>query len=260
LLTALCVHVAFESRLHPVYQQGNNLARHAFWPEVFYGLESHPQWADKYGSMYLIGGEMAVGDQLAVAAVYRYLDLHAEIDRSQLLDRVGSLYWGAIEHYSMLALWDFVRTDPWFVAECFGYKLKAMFSVLKSVPGWVFGSFSVLTVLSFALIAICAVYALAAGSVKQTASFRQYVVLVGLCVPASWLPNIVTLVGWELMADAIVSWFLFLSLLFALLASITAKLMLRRWVVDSAFFLPTRPRPLMRGLPNLPWLRSIRLL
>jgi hypothetical protein len=45
-----------------------------------------------------------------------------------------------------------------------------------------------------------------------------------------------------LMADAIVSWFLFLSLLFALLASITAKLMLRRWVVDSAFFLPTRPR------------------
>src|SRR5262249_12419386 len=115
------------------------------------------------------------------------------------------------------------------------------------MPEWVFGSFSGLTILSFALLAICAAYALAAGSVKQTTSFRPYLVLMGLCVPASWLPNIVTLIGWELMADAIVSWFLFLSLLFALLASITAKLILRRCVVGSAFFLPTRPRPL-RGL------------
>jgi len=233
LLTALCAHVAFESRLHPVYQQGNNLARHAFWREVFYGLQSHPQWADKYASMYLIGGKTAVGDDLPVAAVLKHLDLHLEIDRSQVLDRVGSLYSGAIEHYSMLALWDFVRTDPWFVAECF--------SVLRAMPEWVFGSFSGLTILSFALLVICAAYALAAGSVKQTTSFRPYLVLVGLCVPASWLPNIVTLVGWELMADAIVSWFLFSSLLFALLASITAKLILRLAWSALPFFLPTRP-------------------
>ena len=176
----------------------------------------------------MIGGKPADGDVLPVAAVLGYLDLHAEIDRSQLLDRVGSLYWGTIEHYSMLALWDFVRTDPWFVAECFGYKLNTVLSVLRAMPEWVFGSFSGLTILSFALLAICAAYALAAGSVEQTASFRPYLVLVGLCVPASWLPNIVTLHGWVVMADAIVSWFLFLSLLFALLASITAKLILSR--------------------------------
>jgi len=242
LLTALCAHVAFESRLHPVYQQGNNLARHAFWREVFYGLQSHPQWADKYASMYLIGGKTAVGDDLPVAAVLKHLDLHLEIDRSQVLDRVGSLYSGAIEHYSMLALWDFVRTDPWFVAECFGYKLSGLLSVLRAMPGWVFGSFSGLTILSFALLAICAAYALAAGSVKQTTSFRPYLVLMGLCVPASWLPNIVTLIGWELMADAIVSWFLFSSLLFALLASITAKLILRlAWSALPFFSNPPPP-------------------
>ena len=242
LLTALCAHVAFESRLHPVYQQGNNLARHAFWREVFYGLQSHPQWADKYASMYLIGGKTAVGDDLPVAAVLKHLDLHLEIDRSQVLDRVGSLYSGAIEHYSMLALWDFVRTDPWFVAECFGYKLNTVLSVLRAMPEWVFGSFSGLTILSFALLAICAAYALAAGSVKQTTSFRPYLVLMGLCVPASWLPNIVTLIGWELMADAIVSWFLFSSLLFALLASITAKLMLRlAWSALPFFSNPPPP-------------------
>jgi hypothetical protein len=223
LLTALCVHVAFESRLHPVYRQGNHLSRHAFWPEVFYGLQSHPQWADKYGSMYLIRGEMAVGDQLPVAAVLRYLDLHTEIDRSQLLDRVGTLPWGAIEHYSMLALWDFVRTAPWFAVECFGYKLNGLLSVLKAMPEWVFGSFSVPTILFFALLAICAAYALSAASIKQTASFRSYLMLLALCVPASWLPNIVTLVGWEFMADAIVSWFLFSSVLVAWVASIMAK-------------------------------------
>ena len=250
LLTALCAHVAFESRLHPVYQQGNNLTRHAFWPEVFYGLQGHPQWADKYASMYLIRGETAVGDELPLAAVLRYLDLHAEIDRSQVLDRVGGLYWGAMEHYSMLALWDFVRTDPWFVAECFGYKLNALLSVLRAMPGWVFGSFSGLTILSFALLAIGAAHALATGYVKQIASFRPYVVLVGLCVPASWLPNIMTLVGWELMADAIVSWFLFLSLLFALLASITAKLILKALRGRLCLFSTNPPRPLraLRGI------------
>jgi hypothetical protein len=231
LLTALCVHVAFESRLHPVYRQGNHLTRHAFWPEVFYGLQSHPQWAAKYGSMYLIGDEMAVGDQLPVAAVLRYLDLHTEIDRSQLLDRVGTLSWDAIEHYSMLALWDFVRTAPWFVVECFGYKLNGLLSVLKAMPEWVFGSFSVPTMLFFALLAICAAYALSAASFEQTASFRSYLMLLALCVPASWLPNIVTIVGWEFMADAIVSWFLFSSVLVAWVASIMAKAVRQRWTI-----------------------------
>jgi hypothetical protein len=236
LLTALCAHAAFQSRLHPVYQQGNNLTRHAFWPEVFYGLASHPQWAEKYARMYLIGGEIAVGDQLPIAAALRYLDLHPKIDRNQLLDRTGSLYWGAIEHYSMHALWDLVRTDPWFVADCFTYKFIQLLSVLKAMPGWVFGSFSMCTILFLALFAICATYILATISVKQSTSFWPYVVLVGSCVPASWLPNIVTLVGWEFMADAIVSSFLFLSLLFALLASIVAKLAIRPWTVSSAFF------------------------
>jgi hypothetical protein len=51
-----------------------------------------------------------------------------------------------------------------------------------------------------------------------------------------------TLVKWELMADAIVSWFLFLSLLFALLASITAKLILWR-CVDCLGAMKLGPKP-----------------
>jgi hypothetical protein len=226
LLTALCAHIAFEAQLHPVYRQGNNLTRHAFWPEVFYGLTSHPQWADKFGSMYLVRGEVAVQDQLPVAAVLRYLDLHPEIDRSQLLDRAGNLYWGAIEHYSMLALWDFVRTEPRFVVESFGYKLNGLLSILKAMPEWVFGSFSVPTILILALLVICAACFLAAASVEEKGSFNSYLLLLALCVPASWLPNIVALVGWELMADAIVSSFLFLSVLLALVASTMGKSML----------------------------------
>jgi hypothetical protein len=222
------------------------MSRHAFWPEVFYGLTSHPQWADKYASMYRIGGQVAVQDQLPVAAILRYLDLHPGLDRSQLLDRAGNLYWGAIDHYSMLALWDFVRADPWFVLESFGYKFIGLLSVLKEMPAWVFGSFSMPRILIFALFGICAAYFLAAGYGKEKASFRSYIILLVLCVPASWLPNIVAITGWELMADAIVSWFLFLSVLFASLITFVAKpvrLLLSAWIEAHTGRAPPGARP-----------------
>src|SRR5215208_56987 len=74
LLIAIGIHNVFQSQLHPVYHNGNNLTRHVFWTEVYYGLQSHPQWSTKYASTHLIKGEIATGDDVPMAAVLMYLD------------------------------------------------------------------------------------------------------------------------------------------------------------------------------------------
>ncbi|MFL5102714.1 MAG: hypothetical protein ACJ8E5_19125 [Xanthobacteraceae bacterium] len=219
LLIAIGIHNIFQSQLHPLYHNGNNLTRHVFWTEVYYGLQSHPQWSTKYASTHLIKGEIATGDDVPMAAVVMYLDNHPEIDRGQVTGPTGNLYWGAIEHYSMLALWDFVRNDPWFVAESIAYKARGVVSVLAAAPLWVVASLSVPEVLLLVILALWAVYALATAGEPERSSFRSYLLLLCLCVPAACVPNLASIVGWELMADAITVWLLVFLVLVVYFAS-----------------------------------------
>jgi hypothetical protein len=149
----------------------------------------------------------------------RYSSKHPEIDRSELIGPVGNMYWGVIEHYSMLALWEFVRNDPRFVVESLGYKLRAVVRVLRAAPWWIVGSLSVPQILLFVVLALCAVYGLATAPAHEGSSFRSYLVLLCLCMPASCLPNLVSVVGWELMADTITLWLLLMLVVLVYLAS-----------------------------------------
>ena len=81
--------MAFQSQLHALYQNGNNLTRHVIWSEIYYGLQSHPEWTAKYGSAHRVKGEIATGDDVPMAAVLVYLDSHPEIDRSTITGPTG---------------------------------------------------------------------------------------------------------------------------------------------------------------------------
>ena len=223
MLVAASAHFTFQSQLHPLYREGSNLTRHAIGPEMYYGLQAHPEWATKYGGMHQINGRIATGDDVPIAAVNRYLDEHPEIDRTKLLDPVGNIYWGVIEYYSMLALWDFVWNDPWFVVESLGHQLTALVAILHSSTRWILGSLSAPEVLLLVLLALCAICALATASRQERSSLASYVAILCLCVPASWMPNLVSIVGWEVMADAIVAWLFLLLVLPVYLASAVAR-------------------------------------
>jgi len=251
LLIVIGMHNVFQSQLHLLYHNGKNLTRHVIWTEVYYGLQSHPQWSTKYASTHLIKGEIATGDDVPMAAVLMYLDNHPEIDRDQVSGPTGNLYWGAIEHYSMLALWDFVRNDPWFVAESIAYKARGVVSILAAAPLWVVASLSVSEIVLLVILALWAVYALATADEPERSSFRLYLLLLCLCVPAACVPNLASIVGWELIADAITMWLLVLLVLMVYFASalvrssFPARLILA--AVAQKFIATTRDSPQIVG-------------
>jgi hypothetical protein len=197
-------HLKFEMHLHPLYRDGMRLPQHGIWREIYYGLQQHPQWIAKYGDTHRINGKIATGDEQPIAAVLRHLDAHPEIDRRKILDPAGSLFWGAIEKYSRLALIRFVREDPWFFLENLGYKLLELLHALKWLLFLVMGSLS-MSGLGLVIAGILGA-AVATGALAghEKPSYRRFLTLLCICVPISWLPNLATIVGWELMADAIV--------------------------------------------------------
>ena len=204
LIVLVGAHLKFEMDLHPLYRDGMRPPHHGIWREIYYGLQQHPHWIAKYGDTHRINGKIATGDEQPIAAVFRFLDAHPEIDRRKILDPAGSIFWGAIEKYSRLALIQFVREDPWFFLENLGYKLLKLLHALKYLLFLVMGSLSLsgLGLVIAGLLGAAVATGALAGHEKP--SYRRFLTLLCICVPISWLPNLATIVGWELMADAIV--------------------------------------------------------
>jgi hypothetical protein len=215
----LPAHIKFETEVHPIYREGAYLRQHALWHEVYYGLQQHPQWLSQYGEAHRINGEVWTGDRQPIAAILKYLDAHPEIDRRALFDPEGSLHWGAIETYSRLVFFDFVCNDPWFVVETLVAKLKSLLTLLEATLAWTVGSLSVPGLALLLISSLCAFCAMARLSEQQSPSFRRFVAMLCMCAPLSWVPNLVAIVGWELMADAIVFWLLLVLVLPAYLAA-----------------------------------------
>jgi hypothetical protein len=204
--TLLAAHIKFETEVHPIYRQGTYLRHHALWHELYYGLQQHPQWHSQHGEAHRINGDVWTGDQQPIAAILKYLDAHPEIDRRGLFDPEGSLYWGAIETYSRLVFFDFVRNNPRFVFETLVAKLRSLLTVLGATLGWTIGSLSVPGLALLLVSSLCAFWVMLSN--LQSPSFRRYIAMLCMCAPLSWLPNLVAIVGWELMADAILFWLL----------------------------------------------------
>jgi hypothetical protein len=197
-------HLKFEADLHPLYSGEQRLRHHSIWHEIYYGLQQHPQWIAKYGNAHKINDKIAMGDEQPIVAIFRILDAHPEIDRSEIFDTSGNMYWGAIEKYSRRALIEFVREDPWFFVENLAYKLIGLLRTLKWILFLTISSLSLSEVALVVVGIVGAALATANLSDYETRSYRRFLALLCICVPFSWLPNLCAIVGWELMADAIV--------------------------------------------------------
>src|SRR5262249_37103017 len=166
LVVLVATHLKFETHLHPLYSGEQRLRHHSIWHEIYYGLQQHPQWIAKYSNAHQINGKIATGDEQPIAAIFRFLDAHPEIDRSEILDTAGNMYWGAIEKYSRRALIEFVREDPWFFVENLAHKLIALLRTLK----WIL----LLTISSLSLSGAGLVVMAIVGAALATASLSDY--------------------------------------------------------------------------------------
>ena len=217
------------ARMHPLYTIGYYLPRHAFWHDVYYGLQSNPDWAPKFGPSHMIGGVPASGDAQPVAGLYRYLATHPSHPGITLHDATGSLTWGAIEHYLYYAFWDLVIQHPrfalktYFVSKpaqlaCYIWAMTRTFTTGVPKIIWIF-FFGI--VVSFGI----SVAQLEKGQWK---SIFRLVGLLALCVPVSTIPNIATVVSPPVMFDTI-----FMVVLVSLLLAILLTAMLVRSTVST---------------------------
>jgi len=209
------------AKLHPLYGNGY-IAHHSLWHDAYYGLQNHPDWNAKFGPAHMKNGVPAGGDDQPIAGLYHYLATHRANPAVTLTDDTGSLNWTAVEYYMYYAFWNMVLENPKFALEAF-FVYKTPFSTVGSavrvfarwVPRTIWFAFAALIVGSALLLAHL-----------ETVDWRRYWQLVGaicLCLPISTIPNYVTVMSWETMADTI-----FLSLsIGVLLATLAVGLLFR---------------------------------
>jgi hypothetical protein len=102
--------------LHPTYSQGGWVSYHTVWHAIYYSLQLHPQYAEKYGADH----QGKSGDEMPHAGALAYLKRHPEEDKPELFFAgTRSLKYAALEHLDRLAFIEFVQHDPWFVIETF---------------------------------------------------------------------------------------------------------------------------------------------
>jgi hypothetical protein len=96
--------------LHPVYKDKGEIPHHVVWHALFYQLQFHPHWEEKYASQY----DHAVYDQLPQVAASKYFmrNLPSDPQRS---------YFGIAgsETYIRKAFFEFFYNDPAFVLETY---------------------------------------------------------------------------------------------------------------------------------------------
>jgi hypothetical protein len=202
------------TRLHPAYRDGRQIAHHSFWHEAYYGLQHSHDWLPKFGAEHQLDGRPALGDEQPVAGLLRYLRAHPVSDPRDVIDDEGNLYWGALDRYLKLAFLDIALSDPGFVLHTmFVSKVAIAKAQFSSVARALLGSLSMPRFVLFLALVVCAASVLL---MVDTARWHQYcvtLICLIICVPVTVLPQLLTTVSWQVMADTI---FLGLVLGFAL--------------------------------------------
>jgi hypothetical protein len=120
--------------LHPTYREGGWVAYHTVWHAIYYSLQNHPKYAEKYGAYH----DGKSGDEMPFAGALAYLKEHPEEDKPELFIAGRSLKLSALERLDRLAFFEFLRRDPWFVFETFVVKGKLIWNTLvdATVTEW----------------------------------------------------------------------------------------------------------------------------
>jgi hypothetical protein len=116
LFAVLASHMVWLTMaLHPIYKSGGEISHHVFWHSIFYQLQFHPRWNEKYAASY----DFATADELPPLAARKYLLRHppSDPDAVYLTPDRKHLRVAAAETYIRKAFFEFFSNDPRFVLE-----------------------------------------------------------------------------------------------------------------------------------------------
>ena len=115
LAVLLSAQLLAAATLHPLYRVQGDVPRHTFWQGLLTSLQLNPEW----GAKYLPSVDNYTGDMMPEeAARVAIMKLPPE-ERKQYLRGDGWPRRTALEKFTRLAFFDFLRSDPKFVAHTF---------------------------------------------------------------------------------------------------------------------------------------------
>jgi hypothetical protein len=117
--------------LHPSYKEGGWLQHHAMWHSIYYSLQYHPAFVEKYGTAHY----GMVGDAMPLGAALAYVKGHPEQDKPEIYLVPGHLKYSEMERLSKLAFFQFLQRDPWFVVEAFAIKGAGIVDIIRRETG-----------------------------------------------------------------------------------------------------------------------------
>jgi hypothetical protein len=116
LLAVLAAHTLWVTMtLHPIYRSEGEISHHVFWHAVFYQLQFHPRWNEKYAASY----DFATADELPRVAARKYLLRHPPPHPEEVYLTKDHQYLriAPSEAYVRKAYFEFFANDPRFVLE-----------------------------------------------------------------------------------------------------------------------------------------------
>ncbi len=204
--------------LHPLYRAQGDVPRHMFWQGMLTSLQLNPEWEAKYlASVDNYTGDMMPEETARVAI----MKLPPE-ERQQYLRGDGWPRRTALEKFTRLAFFDFLRNDPKFVAHTFFIDKPAR--AWRSERQFFGGLFSGLPIWN-ALVpaaAVLFVVFLVAWNADAQATLLATAAVIPLFIVVAWLPNWLVILNPMVMIDNFI-WivvFLVLSLAIAAAAAI----------------------------------------
>jgi hypothetical protein len=203
--------------LHPLYRAQGDVPQHMFWQGLLSSLQLNPEWGVKYlSSVDNYTGDM-MPEEVARIAIMK---LPPE-ERPQYLRADGWAKRTALEKFTRLAFFDFLRSDPKFVAYTFFIDKPAR--VWRSEQEFFGGLFSGLPIWN-ALIPLTAVLflvVLVAWNVDALATLLPTAGLIPLFIVLSLLPNWLVLPNPLVMIDNFV-WIVVLLVLSFVIAAVAS--------------------------------------
>jgi hypothetical protein len=205
--------------LHPVYRVLGDVPRHMFWQGLLSSLQLNPEWSVKYlPSVANYTGDM-MPEEVARIAIMK---LPSE-ERQQYLRGDGWPRRTALEKFSRLAFFDFLRSDPVFVAHTF--------FIDKPTSAWVSeqqffgGLFTGLPVWNALIPAVAVLFlvVLVACNADAPGTLLSTVGVILLFIVVSWLPNWLVLPNPMVMIDNFVWIVVFLVLLLVIAAAFAIR-------------------------------------
>jgi hypothetical protein len=219
LAVLLSAQLLTAATLHPLYRAQGDVPRHMFWQGLLSSLQLNPEWVVKYlPSVDNYAGDM-MPEEVARIAIMK---LPPE-ERQQYLRGDGWPKRTALEKFTRLAFFDFLRSDPKFVAHTF--------FIDKPVQAWqaeqeFFGGlFSGLPIWN-ALIPVAAVLflvVLVAWNADALATLLPTAGVLPIFIVVAWLPNWLVLLSPMVMIDNFVWIVVFLVLSFVIAAAFAIR-------------------------------------